>query len=118
MKKDKKEAEAAADAAAKAQEAASKKKGISLNPEDLAEYHTLRATANTEAGEERKKLEGLNREMKKLGDQLRTLQDKMEQAEGKKGTLSDEASGLSEKVDAVSCCWLQRFVAIPQADVS
>ncbi|GAA5897594.1 hypothetical protein JCM6882_003527 [Rhodosporidiobolus microsporus] len=79
------------------QEKAAREQGISLSPEDLAEYNRLKSQASTKAVDEREQLSTLLNDDKTKRDALASAQDQLESAQRKIERLEGEEAGLEKR---------------------
>ncbi|KAJ9093054.1 hypothetical protein QFC21_006547 [Naganishia friedmannii] len=97
LQKDLDDTRKASDAATERQREAARKKGTALSADDLDEYRKLKASASTQAVDERKELETRKRELKKLRDTLNTAKENLAATEAQQSKLQDEVSILQER---------------------
>jgi chromosome segregation ATPase len=105
------------------QREAARKKGTALRAEDLDEYRKLlvwfrtlrrdltdvddltslrrKASASTQAVDERKELEARKRELKKLTDALNTAKENLAATQSQQSKLQDEVSIVQERQSSV-----------------
>ncbi|KAJ9105029.1 hypothetical protein QFC19_003660 [Naganishia cerealis] len=97
LQKDLDDTRKASDAATERQREAARRKGTALSADDLDEYRKLKASASSQAVEERKELEARKRELKKLRDTLNTAKENLAATETQQSKLQDEVSILQER---------------------
>ncbi|GJN89317.1 hypothetical protein Rhopal_002297-T1 [Rhodotorula paludigena] len=79
------------------QDKAAREKGISLSPQDVAEYNRLKSQASSKAVSEREALANLLNDDKTKRDALASAQDQLEGAQRKIERLEEEEAGLVKR---------------------
>ncbi|PWZ00201.1 putative SMC1-chromosome segregation protein [Testicularia cyperi] len=97
LERDRETTQRASDRAAEEQRRLAESAGLTLSEADLGEYHNLKAQANLEAVAERQELDGLKREARIKKDDVKSLEEKLEQFNRQKSKLQTEESTLSER---------------------